>query len=388
MTQKNDPDVLEEFKQLLQQYKSAHIPEANWRLHALLRRLGLTKYEIQAYITLVESGGNEQNVTQIVKKTGIPHPRAYDTLRNLVKYGLITPKTQIDKITEDQKRTAKSYRAFEPAIGLGNLFAYFTYAKEEAVKELEKLFISMTEFESGIWEILGRDNIINIINIMITKAKHEILISADVPFIQMLKDSLISASKRKVIISCVSNFEEGTDTDFFLEGLNFLRLRRRPSFPMPYIILDRSRAIQWNFKGFELHKPMDPEFVRAQVIDEIDLIDTLIDHFFFLNWRLGKPITVFRDTPLPSTFIHIVNMVEEIERLLNKSLTPQIVVKGKNAKIGEPILKVGRVSRLYKNWESGIFTIYIETDQGVELSVGGFGAIYEDIAADQITISL
>ncbi len=387
MDENQDSKALEEFKQLIQQYKSANVPEAHWRLHVFLRRLGLTKYEIQAYIMLVESG-QQENVTQIVKSTGIPHPRAYDTLRNLVKYGLITAKTQTDKFkSETQKRTVKTYRAFDPSIGIGNLFAFFQYAKEESIKELRSLVGSSTEFESGIWELIGRDNIINIINLMIKEAKHEILISATIPFLQMLKHSLIEVSKRKIQISCVSNFEEGTDTDFFLEGLSFVRIRRRSNFPMPYIVIDRSKAIQWNFKAFQPHVYSDPEFTQAQVIDQVDLIDTLIDHFFFLNWRLGKPMHTFQKTSFPCTFIHSVSFVEEVEKLLSDQKKPQLVVKGRLVHSGEYTLEVGNVTKVYKNWESGVFTIFMQTDAG-ELSVGGFAAIYEDIAADQVTIGL
>ena len=62
MTRDKDSEALEDFKKSLQHYKSTNIPETNWRLHALLKRLGLTKYEIQAYILLVESN-QEENVT-------------------------------------------------------------------------------------------------------------------------------------------------------------------------------------------------------------------------------------------------------------------------------------------------------------------------------------
>ncbi|MFW9996515.1 MAG: TrmB family transcriptional regulator sugar-binding domain-containing protein [Candidatus Odinarchaeota archaeon] len=387
-----DPDAdavaLLEFRQLLQQYKSANIPEANWKLHALLRRLGLTKYEIQAYIVLIESGEQEQTVTQIVKNTGIPHPRAYDTLRNLVKYGLITAKTRIKKPTSEKQRPSITYKAFEPAIGIGNLFAFFSYAKEEAIKELQKLAKSETRFESGIWEVHGKDNIVNITNLMIEQAKYEILLSIDLDFIHKIISSLNSASKRKVIITCVSNFEEGTDTILNFDRIKSLRMKHRQNFPMPYIILDRSRAIQWNFRTFHRPEASDPEFIQAQVIDKVDLIDTLIDHFFFSNWRLGKPVSIFNEVTLPGTFIHSVNFVEEIEKLMDKKITPKVVVRGCQPQTGKKTVKVGEVSRIYKNWESGVFTIYLKTDSGSEISVGGFGAIYEDIAADQVTIGL
>ena len=47
MNQDADPQELVEYKQLLQQLKTANFPETNLRLHTLLRCLGLSKYEIQ-----------------------------------------------------------------------------------------------------------------------------------------------------------------------------------------------------------------------------------------------------------------------------------------------------------------------------------------------------
>ena len=141
MNELQGPEAVEEIKNQLQMLKTANKFETNWRLQTLLHVLGLNKYEILAYIALIEAG--EQNVSEIISKTGIPQPRAYDTLVNLTKYGLVTPEIQIN-VSQDkkQKRTLKTYRAFEPSIGIGNLFSYYEYAKDEAISELEKLELS------------------------------------------------------------------------------------------------------------------------------------------------------------------------------------------------------------------------------------------------------
>ena len=86
MNELQGPEAIEEIKNQLQLLKTANKFETNWRLQTLLHVLGLNKYEILAYIALIEAG--EQNVSEIISKTGIPQPRAYDTLVNLTKYGL------------------------------------------------------------------------------------------------------------------------------------------------------------------------------------------------------------------------------------------------------------------------------------------------------------
>jgi sugar-specific transcriptional regulator TrmB len=381
MNQDLDSDAIKDFKEYLKHFKSAAKPEANWLLHELLRRLGLTKYEIQAYIVLIQGG--ELTVSDIVKKTGIPQPRAYDTLRNLVKYGLITPRVQVTNQTE--KRVPQTYKAFEPTLGLENLFAFFTFAKNQALNELKKLSQTIeTDFESGIQEIHGKDNIINIVNIMIKETKYEIIIVAHISFLHEVLDSLIDASKRNVHVSCVSDFEEDDDDNIIQQqGSQFFRIRQRKNISaMPYIILDRSYAIQLPYR-YEL---IDLEFTKAQIVDNLPLIDTLKDHFFYLNWKFGKPTLETENIIYPRTFVNIVSALEEIEILLNQGKKPKVMIAGHFPNTGEPTSTEGEVKAISRNWEAGFFSMLLKTIKGNEVTVGGYGARFEDIAAERITV--
>ncbi|MFX0181612.1 MAG: TrmB family transcriptional regulator [Candidatus Hodarchaeota archaeon] len=383
MTHKTDSSAIKEFKHYLKHFKSATKPEANWLLHELLKRLGLTKYEIQAYVILIQGG--ELSVSEIVKKTGIPQPRAYDTLRNLVKYGLITPRVQITDQTE--KRIPQTYKAFEPALGLENLFAFFTYAKDQALAELEKLSqMSEMDFESGIREIHGRDNIINIANLMIRETKYEIIIVARVSFLREVMDSLIDLSKINIHISCVSDFEEGIeDINSLKEGSKFMRIRQRKNISaMPYMIIDRSYALILPYR-YDL---IDLEQAKAQIVDNLPLIDTLKDHFFYLNWKFGKPISETQDFVFPRTFVNIVSALEEIDILQKKRKKPKITITGHIPSSGELISTKGEVRKIYQNWEDGIFTIFLRTSNGNKVTVGGYGARFENIAAEKIKVDI
>ena len=65
----------EALRDLKKYLKSANIQdEENWRLRSLLNRLGLTKYESEAYIGLVQGG--TLTVKELVQKTGIPQSHA------------------------------------------------------------------------------------------------------------------------------------------------------------------------------------------------------------------------------------------------------------------------------------------------------------------------
>lgn len=378
-------EAIDEIKSQLQLLKTANKFESNWRLQTLLHVLGLNKYEVQAYISLIESG--EQNVSEIIAKTGIPQPRAYDTLVNLTKYGLITPEIQVN-VAQDkkQKRTLKTYRAFEPAVGIGNLFSYYEYAKEEAIIELKKLSLTANRSDSGIWEIYGEKNIINMIISMMDKAKYEILISADFEFIKKICKAMVSVCERNVQISIVTMLDEHDTELLSSDKFKNIKIRHRPHFPMPYVIYDRKVAIQWNFIQPKKGISTNPDSIQAQVIERINLIDTLIDHFFILNWRTGKLFNASSRLPLPATFINIFSAFEEVEYQMSLNIRPKIKVSGFNFQTQESRTASGEVIDVRKDWDTATFTIYIKTESGERISCGGFGAYLEDIAADLITV--
>ena len=380
-----EPEAIEEIKSQLQLLKTANKFESNWRLQTLLHVLGLNKYEVQAYIALIESG--EQNVSEIITKTGIPQPRAYDTLVNLTKYGLVTPEIQVN-VTQDkkQKRTLKTYRAFEPTIGIGNLFSYYEYAKDEAISELKKLSLTANRSESGIWEIYGEKNIINMIISMMDKAKYEILISADFEFVKKICKSMSSVCEKNIQISIVTILDEHDTELLSSELFKNIKIRHRPHFPMPYVIYDRKVAIQWNFMKSQKGVSTNPDSIQAQVIERTNLIDTLIDHFFILNWRTGKLFSSSSRLPLPATFINIFSAFEEVEYQMSLNIRPKIKVTGFNYRTQEPRSAIGEVIDVRKDWDTATFTIYIKTESGERISCGGFGAYLEDIAADLITV--
>lgn len=381
-----DSGAIDELKNQFQTFKTCNKLEPNWRLQTLLHVLGLTKYEVQAYIALIEGG--EQHVSDIITKTGIPQPRAYDTLVNLTKYGLVTPEIQVN-VSQDkkQKRTLKTYRAFEPSIGIGNLFSYYEYAKEESIIELQKLVSAENRSESGIWEIYGEKNIINMISSMAGKAKYEILISSDFEFVKKICHTLNKACERNVQISCVTILDEKDAQLLSTENFKYLKIRHRSHFPMPYVIIDRTMAIQWNFiRSKKTGVYANPENIQAQVIERLHLIDTLIDHFFILNWRTGKLFNSSRRLPLPATFVNIFTAFEEIEYQMSLNIRPKVKISGFNHQTHEPKSASGEVIDVRKDWDTATFTIYIRTETGEKISFGGFGAYLEDIAADMITV--
>ena len=59
---------------------------------------------------------------------------------------------------------------------------------------------------------------------------------------------------------------------------------------------------------------------------------------------------------------------------------------GFNYRTQEPRSTTGEVIDVRKDWDTAPFTIYIKTESDERISVGGFGAYLENIAADKISI--
>ncbi len=146
-----------------------------------LIELGFLKYEAQVYLALVVSG--PMNPTEIAKRSDVPRPNVYDTLKKLLEKGFV--------IKEDVKR-APRYIAVSPSEVISKL-------KSNKQRELEKLeqlentfqndlekvyreiMSRMSPTETG-WLIVGKDKVYNQVKRMLTESNEEIysLITPDV----------------------------------------------------------------------------------------------------------------------------------------------------------------------------------------------------------------
>ena len=87
-----------------------------------LKDLGLTQYETDAYLVLLEKG--MLTATECSASSGVPRPRCYDVLRSLMEKGLVRM---------EPGRPTK-YSAIPPQVGLTNLFRNY---RENIEKDIE-----------------------------------------------------------------------------------------------------------------------------------------------------------------------------------------------------------------------------------------------------------
>jgi sugar-specific transcriptional regulator TrmB len=140
-----------------------------------LIELGFLKYEAQVYLALVVSG--PMNPTEIAKRSDVPRPNVYDTLKKLLEKGFV--------IKEDVKR-APSYMAISPSEVISKLKSYKLRELEKLDKlettfqnDLEKVYIEimskMSPTETG-WLITGKDKVYNQVKRILDKSTEELFL--------------------------------------------------------------------------------------------------------------------------------------------------------------------------------------------------------------------
>ncbi len=214
-----------------------------------LRQLGLTEYETQAYLILVQ--GTQMNAEEVAGKANIPIPRVYGVLENLRDLGLIV-------IIEGRP---KKFEIISPDEGLLNLIRLRKRAAEESIRQLEETSQEVKEVLSPIFwrerlRIKPEDLLESLDNMAITekqtrriisKAKKTIDIFTDVfSWYDAVEKDLIKALKRGVKIRVLMDMQLQM-TRPTVQKLQSLGITtRQPSdlrFPVRGTLVDSSKVV-------------------------------------------------------------------------------------------------------------------------------------------------
>jgi len=135
-----------------------------------LEDIGLTKYEIEVYLTLVNSGS--LTAIELSKKSGVPYSRIYEVAERLEKKGWV----------KSDRGRPNRYMPRPPLEAMRNLKLQMQKELEEneeqIVSELQPLYEKSGESERpDIWIIHGEENLLEKIREMVEKTKKNILIA-------------------------------------------------------------------------------------------------------------------------------------------------------------------------------------------------------------------
>lgn len=223
----------------------------------VLRRLGLSKYESNAYVALV--GLSAGTATEVANVSDIPETSAYRALNSLVQKGF----------AEVSLGRPITYRAVKPEL-----------IKERIIKQLEDAFLALEDMYGTIerevtpeiiYTIRGKDKIYAKVKELIENANTQILMSAPWEFIKSIQAILKNVSK-SVILKII--------TDSYPENIFSGNVEIRLDFPLFAVDL----AIDSSFSIIAL-----PDLSVSGLSDN-PLVAQHFEQFLDLRWTHARKI--------------------------------------------------------------------------------------------------
>lgn len=176
----------------------------------LMKNLGLTEYEVKAYLSLLEN--NPLNGYALSKQSGIPRSRIYEIIDSLKKKQIIF---------EHLKDSSASYSPLEPKLLINKLTDEFN----ETIKAVESYTYNLYNNEEINYDtkiLKGRTEIIEIIKLLINESTKNISLSIWDEELILLKEHLNNAKERKVSLRGICFGKDNS----YSELINHRRMER------------------------------------------------------------------------------------------------------------------------------------------------------------------
>ncbi|ASJ08322.1 transcriptional regulator [Thermococcus siculi] len=330
-----------------------------------LQKLGLTKYESLAYITLLKLGPSK--ATDITKESGIPHTRVYDVLSSLHRKGFV----------DVMQGSPRLYKPVNPEVVLEKI-------KEDFIEDIENLkvaFLDLYREVHGedlpeIWTIQGFDNTVERAEYVIRTAKHEVLINTPFEFLKLLKSEI--RARKDVLFVIISNFED--EIPDWLRGNNIILARTggAPWLMASWIIGDIDYAL---FFG-ALPKDRRREKFYSFWAKSPKIIQNYMHWFYtiyFDNSEVIKPLN-YEKLSKPLSLVNIRTLITVLKAA---GLPRRAEIVGRMVDTKEPVTLDGRIVEYeYTPLTANITFRY----NGSELKVGGIGSYFEDVEGEKFIL--
>jgi len=341
-----------------------------------LKAAGLSPYQASAYVALLELGA--ASATEIAEASDVPKPRIYDVLDGLDSYGYV----------ETYDNSSLHARAHSPAEVLDDLRDRANRF-EAAASEVEDRW-EQPELESSGPSVVSRfKTVIDQAEAFIDEAEYQIQLSVTPEHFERLRPKLLDAHERGVStrLSVHTEPDETLPPTERFEG-TCLEVRHR-QFPAPFVaLIDRQKTC------FAHH----PDSYEQYGVLVNDRIHTFVFHWYFLTCLWEHWETVYSDysDSFPVGYVDIRQCVRDLKPLVDAGATPRVRIEGFEIDTGSPVSFTGSVSEAVfteaTNSEdaverlSGQVTLTVDADDGAVLTVGGWGAMIEDVEARRVTV--
>lgn len=347
-------------------------------LKAALAETGFSDYEAEAYVGLL--GLRDAAVGELAQSCSVPRSRLYDVLRELADGGYI----------ETYERNKMRARVADVTLTVRELRDRSDDLRD-AADELEDRWDRPQFQHTDISVFQTASAAVQEAISYIETADHAVQVCVSGDEVVDLRDTLASAMDTGVAVRIAISDEPGRTVPADLPELfpSVATEVRRCETSMPFVALvDGSVAV------FAIDNEWDGEY--GLVVNENTLTSVL--HWFF-QLQLWEPWDTLYSAAVggPEVYVSVRRFIRDIETLRTEDEVARVLVEGVDTHTNEAVELEGEVvdviyTDIYEDHDVMFAQQFmqaglrIRSDSGEEYTVGGYGAVLEDIRAVQITI--
>lgn len=349
-------------------------------LREALEDAGLSQYQADAYTTLLRLGA--ASATEVADSCDVPSARIYDVLRDLETKGYI----------ETYEQGSLHARASNPKQVLSELENRATLLSE-AADEIEERWNQPAVSQTKLSIVKRFETVFSRAEELIREVENEVQLAVTPSGFEELKPALQTAHENGAVIK-ISIHTEGTEAGTVPPESTFDGVAtevRHQKLPAPFVaIIDR------NWTCFAPHRQSLNQY--GVLVDDRTL--TYVFHWYFLTclWEVWDPIYTARAADPPMVYADIRRCIRDIEPLLDAGVTLHADIVGYETTSGAAVSLSGTITdALYAGTPTtdgtvpltqlaGQVSLFFETDDDT-YTVGGWGAVLEDIEATRLTIT-
>lgn len=336
-----------------------------------LERAGLSTYQAEAYLTLLERGPSP--AVDIAKNCSVPVPRIYDVLKDL---------EQMDYI-ETFERDKLHARARDPVDVIERLHQQSSLLSDTA-GAIETRWERAPVGEHKMSVMKHADSTIKEAESTIRDAKQTVDLAVTIPQFERVEGALADAHDRGVITRVSLWVEDDEEID--VDTTSVSELRRRV-LPGPFLsIVDRT---------ITCFAPTTRVPQPYGVIIDDDIL-SFIFHWYFQTcaWAICDP--VYRDESTDIWYVNLEEFIRDVFQFWKRGATIEISVVGTDMDTGEDVTVHGELLDIYYDTMdvredevppydklSGRTTLLVDTEDGIK-SIGSWGAFMEDIETHRL----
>lgn len=339
-----------------------------------LQSAGLSPYEAKAYVALLDLG--TASATDIADASDVPAPRIYDVLQSLEDREYV-------ETFEQSSLQARAHSTSEVVEDLDERASRLERAADEITERWER-----PELSAGGASIVSRfQTVLERAETIIAEANYLVLLSTTVEHLEQLQPALSDAIDRGVSVRVSVHTEEENLPDAAELRRICTEARHRP-LPAPFVVIgDRRRASFAHHPG---------SYDRYGVLMN-DRTHAYVFYWYFLT-NLWEPWEVMYDASTgeyPVEYFDIRHLVRDLRAADWTEAGPvRVRVEGFDTDSGEERHVEGTIADIRAPYDGenasgfglvGQVTIDLDVD-GDRVSVGGWGAILEEIEGTRITL--